>query len=231
MSADARREAHEWRNEMTTTTFRPPLYAGVPRLGPTAKRRVADATDGPPPIVRPVALDRGNVLRIRSGRGTRVRVASGVLWVTEEDSPEDHVVLPGDAIDLAQTGTAIVLAHRVSRVVVEVPAGVTPPRAVEMAVADGEPGMRIALVDPTPMSLSTMVTGVATVIGNALASIREMVTTPRSRWDTADASTAKAYGQSHISTALRPGTRGVRFTHGLPEVERAIIDEWMLGRM
>jgi hypothetical protein len=154
---------------MTTTTFRPPLNAGIPRHGPTAKLHIAGATDGPSPIVRPVALDRGNLLRIRNGRGTRIRVASGVLWVTEENSPEDHILLPGDAINLAQPGTAIVLAHEVSRVVLEVPVGVTPPRAVEMAMADGKPDMRIALADPTPMSLSTMATGVATVIGNALA--------------------------------------------------------------
>lgn len=160
---------------MTTTTFRPPLNAGIPRHRPTTKLHVAGATRGTSPIVRPVVLDRGNLLRIRNGRGTRVRVASGVLWVTEENSPEDHVLLPGDAIDLVRPGLAIVLAHQGSRVVLEVPVGVTPPRAVEMAMADGEPGMRIALADPTPISLSTMATGVATVIGNALASIRERI--------------------------------------------------------
>lgn len=216
---------------MTTTTLRPPLYAGIPRLGPTAKRRVADATDGPQLIVKPVALDRGNVLRIRRGRGTRVRVASGVLWVTEENSPEGHVLLPGDAIDLAQTGTAIVLAHRVSRVVIEVPAGIAPPRAVEMAMADGEPGMRIALADPTPMSLSTMATGVATVIGNALALIREMVPPLRSRWDTADASAAKTYAPITHFDGFPPRHLGRRMTRGPREVERVVIDEWMLRRM
>jgi hypothetical protein len=44
-----------------------------------------------------------------------------------------------------------------------------------MALADGERGWRIALAVPTPISLATIAAGVATVIGNALASIRTMV--------------------------------------------------------
>jgi hypothetical protein len=102
-------------------------------------------------------------------------VASGVLWVTEENSPDDHVLLPGAAIDLAKKGTAIALAHRPARIVIEVPPGVAPPRRVELALADGERGWRIALAVATPISLATIAAGVATVIGNALASIRTMV--------------------------------------------------------
>jgi hypothetical protein len=142
---------------------------------PTARSRATGAARTRPSIVKPIALDRANLLRIRDGRGTRIRVASGVLWVTEENSPDDHVLLPGAAIDLAKKGTAIVLAHRPARLVIEVPPGVTPPRRVEMALADGERGWRIALAVATPISLATIAAGVATVIGNALASIRTMV--------------------------------------------------------
>ena len=124
------------------------------------------------PIVKPLALDRGNVLRIRDGRGTRLRVTSGVLWVTEENSPADHVLLPGDTFDLCQAGIAIALAHRVARVVLEVPAGVASPRIVEMALTDGGSGTRIALAVRMPISLPTIATGIATVIGKLVTSIR-----------------------------------------------------------
>jgi hypothetical protein len=203
---------------MTTTTFRPPLNAGIPRHGPTTKPHVAGATRGASPIIRPVALDRGNLLRIRNGRGTRVRVASGVLWVTEENSPEDHVLLSGDAIDLVQPGTAIVLAHQVSHVVLEVPVGVTPPRAVEMAMADGKPDMRIALANPTPMSPLTIATGMATAIEAGLASIRRMVTTLRAHWDAADASTAKTYAPITHCDGFPRRHLGRRMTRGPREV-------------
>ncbi len=218
---------------MTTISFQPHLNAGIPGFGTSsmAKLRVAGATDGASSIVRPVALNRGNVLRIKNGRGTRVHAASGVLWITEENSHEDHVLLPGDAIDLAKTGTAIVFAHRTARVVVEVPAGVTPPHAVEMALADGESGRRIALAEPTPISLPPIVTGIATVIVNAVASIRKMVTTLSSRWDAADASATKTYAPMTYSDGYPSRDERRRMMRGTREVECAVIDEWMLWRM
>ncbi len=219
-------ETYEWRNEMTTTTLRPPHNVGIPRHGPTTKRRLADATDGPLPIVKLVFLDQGNLLRIRNGRGTQVRVASGVLWLTEENSPEDHVLLPGDAIDLAHSGTALALALQVSRVVIEVPVGVTPPRAVEIAMVEGEPGMRIALAEPTPIAAR-----IAMAIENEFASIRRMVTTLRLRWGAADASTAKTYTPMTYDDGFPPKRQGQRMTHGPRECERGMINEWMLWRL
>ena len=158
---------------MTTSARQPRLDTGIPGLHPipAVRSRVTGAAGTRPSIVKPIALDRGNLLRILNGRGTRIRVASGVLWVTEENNPEDHVLLPGAAIDLAKKGTAIALAHRTARIVIEVPDGVAPPRRVEMALADGERGQRIALAVPTPISLATIALGCATVIGNVLASI------------------------------------------------------------
>jgi len=154
-------------------TLQASVPVGLPRPDSSAMaKNRAIAASVAFPIVKPVALDRGNVLRIRDGRGTRLHLVSGVLWVTEEKSPSDHVLLPGDVVDLCQGGTAIASAHRVSRVVLEVPAGVAPPRMVEMAFADGESGERIALAVPTPISLATIATRLATVIGKVVASIR-----------------------------------------------------------
>jgi hypothetical protein len=76
----------------------------------------------PRTLSRPVALDRGDVLRIRHGRGVTVRPESGVLWVTEERMPGDVFVAPGALCRLEGMGLALLYAHRASRVVIDVPA-------------------------------------------------------------------------------------------------------------
>jgi hypothetical protein len=126
-----------------------------------------------PTIIKPIALERAAMLRIRNGQGTRVRVTSGALWVTEEDSPADHMLLPGDGLDLTRRGTAIVFADlSPARIVIEVPPGVALPRAVDMVLANGE-RRRVALGDPMRQWARTGVGGAAlTFLGNALASLR-----------------------------------------------------------
>ena len=121
-------------------------------------------------------------------------------------------------------------ADRPARIVIEVPPGAAPPRAVEMALAGGE-RRRIALAVPTPISLSTIATGIATVIGNALASIRTIVTTLSSRWDAADANTAKTYAPMTYFDGYLPRHLRRRTIHGTRKVERVVIDEWMMWRM
>ena len=161
-------------------------------------------------LVKPIALDRGNVLRIRNGAGTRIRAASGGLWITEENSPDDHVLLPGDTLMLAQAGLAIVLAHRPARVILEVPPGSGAPSAVEMALADGEPGRRIALAKPSTPSLRRLVRRFAIALREAIASTRTIARTLISRWNAVHASTA-----------------GTSRSH---KVEHAVTEEWSLWR-
>jgi hypothetical protein len=72
-----------------------------------------------PTLARPVALDRGDVLRIRDGGGLTLRPESGVLWVTEEKHGDDRVIAPGDVCRLEGMGLALVYAHRASRVVID----------------------------------------------------------------------------------------------------------------
>lgn len=161
-------------------------------------------------LVKPIALDRGNVLRIRNGAGTRIRATSGVLWITEENSPDDHVLLPGDTLMLAQAGWAIVLAHRPAHVILEVPPGGVAPSAVEMALADGEPGRRIALGKPTTISLSRLARRLAIALRKAIASTRTIARTLTSRGNAVHASTAG--------------------THRTRKVEHAVTEEWSLWR-
>lgn len=188
------------------------VNTGLPGFGSssTAQRVTAGAGKSALQIVKPIALDRGNVLRIRNGAGTRIRATNGVLWITQENSPEDHVLLPGDALMLTQAGLAIALAHRPARVVLEVPPGGVAPSAVEMALADGEPGRRIALAHATPVSLSAIVRGLARALSEAGASIRTIARTRALRRSASDAST--------------PGTSRPR------KVEPAATQEWSLWR-
>lgn len=95
-------------------------------------------------VRKPIALDRGNLLRIYDGAGLRLTPASGVLWITEEQSANDTVLLPGDTHRLDRPGLAVVQAHRPARVLIELPAGAVAPRRVDFALALGGPGRRVA---------------------------------------------------------------------------------------
>jgi hypothetical protein len=101
----------------------------------------------PRTLSRPVALDRGDVLRIRHGRSVTVRPESGVLWVTEERMPGDVFVGPGEMCRLEGMGLALLYAHRASRVVIDVPANANRKLDVRLAVhgADDARPIRFAL--------------------------------------------------------------------------------------
>src|SRR6185295_3279279 len=60
----------------------------------------------------PVGLPRGSLLRIVDGCGVLVRVLSGVVWITQDGSAEDHVLQPGERFRLDRNGLAIVQAFR-----------------------------------------------------------------------------------------------------------------------
>lgn len=94
-------------------------------------------------VQRTLALDRGNLLRIYDGEGMRLTPASGVLWITEEQSANDTVLLPGDTHQLEMPGLALVHAHRAARVVIELPVGRVAPRRVDLA-ASGARARRVA---------------------------------------------------------------------------------------
>ena len=66
-----------------------------------------------------------------------------MLWLSEEGSLDDHVLLRGDSLTLKHAGKALVLAVRPSRVIVEIPEGVIPPSALEVAIGEGRTGRRI----------------------------------------------------------------------------------------
>ena len=96
-------------------------------------------------LQRTIGLDRDDLLRIYDGKGLRVTNASGVLWITEEQSANDTVLLPGETHELEAPGLALVQAHRPSCVVLEQGAGTTVPRRVELAFTSGSVGRRLGV--------------------------------------------------------------------------------------
>jgi hypothetical protein len=136
-------------NTMTFTAAAP----GMPRFAPVRVKRVhSEARVRPKPMRKRITLDRGNVLRIHDGQGARLKVTSGVLWITEEECTVDTVLVPGESYRLVHGGLALALAHRPARVMLEVPAGVAAPGLVDIALADGEPVRRVVL-GRKPLSL------------------------------------------------------------------------------
>ena len=152
---------------MTASNVLPcrPLLAPAATICPhvPSERSVSGALHGT------VHLDCGNVLRIHGGRGLRLTPVSGVLWITEEGSLDDTVLLPGRTHRIEGTGLALVLAHRPARVDLEVPAGTWAPRRVDLAMADGEPGRRVPFGAGDPFSLHAIAAAIRTAIRRAIA--------------------------------------------------------------
>ena len=84
-----------------------------------------------------VRLNGDMVLRIRDGRGTRLRCAGGTVWVTQEGSANDTVLDMGTGMVVEFDGTTLAGAHRDTPVVVVVSTGAIPPSLIETADAAG----------------------------------------------------------------------------------------------
>lgn len=120
-------------------------------------------------LSRLVALDRGDVLRIRDGRGTTVRPTSGVLWVTEEKCPGDAIIAPGDVCQLEGNGLALVYAHHASRVVIDVPAAAARMPDVGLATHGSDDARAIRFPSPRRRG---MVATLRTLLRRALRAYR-----------------------------------------------------------
>ena len=120
-------------------------------------------------VRKTIAIDQQSVLRIYDGEGMRLTPASGVLWITEERSANDTVLLPGDTHRLEKPGLTLVCAHGAARVVMELPAGTAAPRRVDFASAMGAIGRRVPFPTRGWASLSRWVRAVGITIRRAVA--------------------------------------------------------------
>lgn len=57
-----------------------------------------------------IDLQRGRFLRVVDGAGSTVTAHAGSVWVTEEASPRDVVLRPGQSLRLRGSGLALIEA-------------------------------------------------------------------------------------------------------------------------
>jgi hypothetical protein len=57
-----------------------------------------------------IDLQRGRFLRVMDGVGSTLTARGGEVWVTEQDSPRDVVLRPGQSFRLGRPGLALVEA-------------------------------------------------------------------------------------------------------------------------
>ncbi len=70
-----------------------------------------------------LSLEAGQVLSLDDAEGLRIRARIGTLWITQEGSPKDHIVGPGDTPIVAKAGRTVVQALQQAWVMIgEVPA-------------------------------------------------------------------------------------------------------------
>jgi hypothetical protein len=62
-----------------------------------------------------ITLSASEPLSIEDGQATRVRVLEGLVWITEEGSPDDHFVSAGETFELKQRGKAVLLSDQGAR--------------------------------------------------------------------------------------------------------------------
>jgi hypothetical protein len=69
-----------------------------------------------------IGLPRGRTLRIEDASGTLLHVWEGEVWVTQEGSTKDHVLIAGQSFRLDRDGMALVQSFRRSIVSLARPA-------------------------------------------------------------------------------------------------------------
>jgi len=70
----------------------------------------------------PIGVARGSLLRIDDGAGALVHVWEGELWLTQEGSPQDHLLGAGQTFRIDRDGATLVHALQRSLVSLSRPA-------------------------------------------------------------------------------------------------------------
>jgi hypothetical protein len=64
----------------------------------------------------PVGMPAGSILRIDDGAGVLIHVWEGELWITQDGSPKDHMLLAGQSFRVDRGGATIAQAFKRSLV-------------------------------------------------------------------------------------------------------------------
>ena len=127
---------------MSTLTFDPRPTA-MPRAARSRRARTA-AGLAQRDWLKSMALERGEIVRVRDGRGLVLRANAGTVWVTEEGEAGDVVLVPGGAHRIASNGVTLIEAQRDARIEVEAVVGTLARRSIE----------RVPRPAPTPKAAS-----------------------------------------------------------------------------
>jgi hypothetical protein len=68
-----------------------------------------------------VRLNEGRTISVVDGKGARIAVAAGAVWVTQEHDPRDVTLRPGQSFTLDRDGTAIIEALADAEVAIDAP--------------------------------------------------------------------------------------------------------------
>ena len=79
-----------------------------------------------------IGMPRGSQLRIDDGIGVLVYIWEGELWITQEGSPRDHMLGPGQSFHLDRDGATIAHAFRRSVVSLSSPWDEIPARRIAL---------------------------------------------------------------------------------------------------
>lgn len=74
------------------------------------------------PLQDPIGIPRGGLLRIDGGAGVLVHVWEGEIWLTQEGSTKDHVLVAGQSFRVDRDGATLAHAFQRSLVTLSPPA-------------------------------------------------------------------------------------------------------------
>jgi hypothetical protein len=92
------------------------------------------------PAKTPVGMPRGSLLRIDDGAGVLIHVWEGELWITQDGSPKDHVLIAGQSFRVESRGVTIAQAFK--RSLVSLSAEMRQPAQALLRIGD-EPVMAV----------------------------------------------------------------------------------------
>jgi hypothetical protein len=111
-----------------------------------------------------IALDRPCIVRIEDGRGCRVHVRRGLVWLTRHRCTEDSFLGPGERVRLDRNGLTLISALRPSLLTIVSPASAE--RAGVVRLADGEGGHETVMSWPPRAAPSK--------VGKVIATLRRL---------------------------------------------------------